>query len=215
MAIRIILADDHKIVRESFRALLENDPQFEIIADVADGEAAVKAALQLKPDIIVMDMTMPVLSGMEATRQILAELPKTKIIALSMHTHQRAISAMLSAGATAFIPKTSKAKELIKAIHAVSQGESYVTPGLDSPLHTTASKQDTPSDDIPLTTLSSRENQILALIADGYETDEIGRKLGISGKTVASHRQHLMTKLDIDTVAGLTKYAIREGISSI
>jgi DNA-binding NarL/FixJ family response regulator len=215
MAIRIILADDHKIVRESFRALLENVPQFQIVADVADGEAAVKAALELKPDIVVMDMTMPIMSGAEATSQILAKLPKTRIIALSMHTHPRAISAMIKAGATAFIPKTCKAAELVKAIHAVTQGKSYIAPGLEMPSDKTTSKLDAQSSDTPLTTLSHRENQILALIADGYETLDIGKKIGISGKTVASHRKHLMTKLNIGTVAELTKYAIREGISSI
>jgi len=211
MAIRIILADDHKIVRESFRALLENDPQFEIIADVADGETAVKTALELKPDIVVMDMTMPVMSGAEATRQILARLPKTRIIALSMHTHERAISSMLNSGATAFIPKTSKAAELIKAIQAVSQGKTYITPGLKMP----ADKESPSDEDVPLATLSLREHQVLTLIANGCDTLAVAEKLNISGQTVASHRKNIMSKLHIDSVAGLTKYAIREGLSSI
>ena len=215
MAIRIILADDHKIVRESFRALLEKDPEFVVIADVADGEAAVKAARELTPDIVVMDMTMPVMSGMEATRQILTFLPQTRIIALSMHTHHRAIAAMLEAGASAFIPKTCKAAELSKAIRAVAQGKAYHAPGLEMPSPEGAHPPNTAPGDFPLTTLSQRENQILALIADGYDTHTIAKKLGISGKTVASHRNHLMSKLAIETVAGLTKYAIREGISSI
>ncbi len=214
MAIRIILADDHKIVRESFRALLENVPEFEIIADVADGESAVKASLDLKPDIVVMDMTMPVMSGAEATRQILSQLPNTRIISLSMHTHQRAIAAMMNAGATAFIPKTSKAAELINAIRAVAEGKTYVAPDLAPPVKA-SQKQDPQSSDVPLITLSPRENQILALLADGYETHTAGEKLGISEKTVASHREHIMNKLKIDSIAGLTKYAIREGISSI
>jgi len=214
MAIRIILADDHKIVRESFRALLENDKNFEIIADVPDGENAVKTALELKPDIVVMDMTMPVMSGVEATRQILAHLPKTRIIALSMHTHERAIAAMLEAGATAFIPKTSKAAELIKAIHAVSQGKTYITPGLKMPADIESPAENS-DDDIPLATLSLREHQVLALIANGSDTLTVAEKLGISGQTVASHRKNIMSKLHIDSVAGLTKYAIREGLSSI
>jgi len=215
MAIKIILADDHKIVRESFRALLENVPKFKIVADVADGESAIKAALEFNPDIVVMDMTMPVMSGAEATRQILKQRPKTRIIALSMHTHEQAISTMMKAGATAFIPKTSKAAELIKAIQAVIKGKPYVAPGLEMPANPTISKHDPHSGDTPLATLSQRENQILSLIADGYETHAIGEKLGITGKTVASHRHHIMKKLNIDSVSGLTKYAIREGISSI
>lgn len=215
MPIRIILADDHKIVRESFRALLENEPAFKIIADVADGEAAVRATLELKPDIVVMDMTMPIMSGVEATRQIKAQLPNTRVISLSMHTHQRAISAMLKAGATAFISKTSKASELIKAIQAVMQDQAYNSPVSDKPGDTGPISQTQHFDDVPLAALSQRELQVLALIADGYETQAIADKLVISGKTVAAHRNHIMAKLKIETVAGLTKYAIREGISSI
>jgi len=215
MAIRIILADDHQIVRESFRALFENEPQCSIIADVADGAAAVKAALELKPDIVIMDMTMPILSGVEATQQILDQLPDTRIIALSMHTHPKAIAHMMKAGAVAFIPKTCKAKELIKAVLAVAQGKPYLAPVLENTVKPTSTKNETPLDDIPLAVLSPRENQILALIADGYETEAIANKIRISGKTVATHREHIMTKLKIDSVSGLTKYAIREGLSSI
>jgi DNA-binding NarL/FixJ family response regulator len=215
MAIRIILADDHKIVRESFRALLANDPQFEVVADVGDGESAVKTTLEHKPDIVVMDMTMPIVSGEEATRQILAVLPNTRIIALSMHTHPRAISSMLKAGAKAFIPKTSKAAELIQAIRAISQGETYIAPGLAIPADSMPSEQESPPADVSLTALSAREHQILTLIADGCDTHKIAAKLELSKKTVATHRTHTMKKLNIHTIAGLTKYAIREGISSI
>ncbi len=215
MAIRIILADDHKIVRESFRALLENEPRYQIIADVADGESAVKAAVELKPEIVVMDMTMPIMSGVEATRQILAQLPETRIIGLSMHTHPRAISAMFQAGATAFISKTSKAAELIKAIEAVLNGRLYIAKGLKMPVEASTISQPPHSGDVPVLHLSQREGQILAMIADGYETEIAGEKLGISGKTVAAHRNNIMKKLKIDSVAGLTKYAIREGITSL
>lgn len=215
MALRIILADDHKIVRESFRALLENDPRYEIVADVADGEAAVKATLELRPDIIVMDITMPIMSGVEATRQILARLPQTRIIALSMHTHQRVIASMLKAGASAFIPKTCKAAELIKAIKAVMKGESYVTPAHERPIDRSPATQTKTANDIPLATLSRREHQIITLIADGYSTSAIAGKLGLSDPTVATHRANIMNKLKIETIAGLTKYAIREGLSSI
>jgi len=151
----------------------------------------------------------------EATRQILAHLPKTRIIALSMHTHERAIAAMLEAGATAFIPKTSKAAELIKAIHAVSQGKTYITPGLKMPADIESPTENSDDDDIPLASLSLREHQVLALIANGYDTLAVAEKLNISGQTVASHRKNIMSKLHIDSVAGLTKYAIREGLSSI
>lgn len=215
MATRILLADDHKIVRESFRALLENDSRFEIIADVADGEAAVKATLELKPDIVVMDMTMPIMNGADAARQILKHLPKTRIIALSMHTHPQAISAMLKAGASAFLPKTSKAAELIKAIEAVTKGESYNSPDVEMPSSNASTSSKASSGDVPLIALSQREHQVLTLIANGYDTHAVAKKIGIAGITVATHRKHIMKKLDINTIAGLTKYAIREGLSSI
>ncbi len=215
MAIRIILADDHKIVRESFRALLSKNPKFEIVADVGDGESAVSTTLELHPDIVVMDMSMPIVSGEEATRQILSILPDTRIIALSMHTHPRVIAAMLRAGAKAFIPKTSKAAELITAIQAVTRGETYIAAGLEAPPDIEALSPESPPPDILPSALSQREHQLLSLLADGCDSQKIADKLKISVKTVSSHRKNTMKKLNIYTVAGLTKYAIREGISSI
>lgn len=215
MALRILLADDHQIVRESFRALLGNDPCYEIVADVADGEAAVKTALALKPDIIVMDITMPIMSGIEATRQIVAKLPGIKVIALSMHSHQKVIDAMVEAGASAFIPKSCKAAELIKAIQAVMKGEPYITGGRPSSAAGNRPSRAGSDNDMPLNTLSQREHQILTLIADGYCTSAIAQKLKISDPTVATHRSSIMRKLKIESIAGLTKYAIREGLSSI
>ncbi|MEI6564133.1 MAG: response regulator transcription factor [bacterium] len=216
MALRIVIADDHKIVRESFRALLESDSQFEVIADVSDGEIAVTTVLSLKPDIVVMDMTMPNLNGVEATRQILKQLPDTRIIALSMHSHPRFVLAMLRAGAAAYILKTSKAQELIKAIRTVAKGKSYISEGLEMRPEDSASHDiPSPECDVPLAKLSSRERQVLTLIADGYDSHAIGSKLGVANKTVSTHREHIMSKLHINNIAGLTKYAVREGLSSI
>lgn len=213
MPIRVILADDHQIVRESFRALLSAEPDVTVIADVEDGEAAVKTALALKPDVIVMDMTMPNLNGIEATRQIKSSLPGVKIIALSMHTHHRLVRSMLDAGAAAYILKTCKASELIKALRIVMKGDTYVSPDIKIAPTGTSGPASTP----PLTSLaflSDRERQVLALIADGHETEAIAKKLKMAEKTVASHRRNLMGKLKINTIAELTKFAIREGLIS-
>jgi len=209
-----MLADDHKIVRESFRALLEADPNFKVVADVGDGEEAVRVALDLKPDVIVMDITMPNLDGPGATRRILHQLPKTKIIALSMHTHHQFVSIMLTAGVSGYVLKSCQAKELIAAIRLVAAGKTYFSPGIkvkpsisSSPLKGMVGT--------PLSRLSDREREVLKLFADGFETREIAHKLEMSEKTVATHREHIMDKLGITTIAGLTKYAIREGLSTI
>ena len=214
MAVRIMLADDHKIVRESFRALLEVEPSFQVVGDVGDGMEAVRVALELKPDVIVMDITMPNLNGPGATSRILSQLPNTRIIALSMHTHHQFVSSMLTAGVSGYVLKSCKAKELITAIRMVASGKTYFSAGINvdaahpvKPLQTAS----TP----PLSRLSDREREVLKLLADGHETREIALALIMSEKTVATHRQHIMEKLGIATIAGLTKYAIREGISTI
>lgn len=208
-----MLADDHKIVRESFRALLEADTNFEVVADVADGEAAVRTALELKPDVIVMDMTMPNLDGSGATRRILAQLPGTKIIALSMHTHHQFINSMLSAGASGYILKTCKSRELISAILMVAAGKTYLSPEIKLPAHSNQPGRKLGGG--PIDVLTPREREVLKLIADGYETNEIANRLAMADKTVASHREHIMEKLGASSIAALTKIAIREGLSSI
>ena len=215
MAIRIMLADDHKIVRESFRALLEVESSFKVVADVGDGEEAVRMALELKPDIIVMDITMPNLDGPGATRRILAQLPKTRIIALSMHTHHQFVSIMLNAGASGYILKSCQAKELIAAIRLVAAGKSYFSPGVKVPATASPEVQKEATLGISLSRLSDREREVLKLFADGFETREIAKKLSMAEKTVATHREHIMGKLGISNIAGLTKYAIREGLTTI
>lgn len=211
MELRIMLADDHKIVRESFRALLEAETQFQVVADVGDGEEAVATALKLKPDIIVMDMTMPNLDGTGATQRILAQLPKTRIIALSMHSHHQFVTGMLNAGAAGYILKTCKARELIAAIRMVAAGKTYVSPEIKLASPRKPIIEDTSTS--PLSSLSDREREVLKMIADGYETSEIATRLQMAEKTVASHREHIMKKMGVANIAGLTKIAIKEGLS--
>lgn len=205
-----MLADDHKIVRESFRALLEAETEFEVVADVGDGEEAVATALRLKPDIIVMDMTMPNLDGTGATQRILAQLPKTRIIALSMHSHHQFVTGMLNAGAAGYILKTCKARELIAAIRMIAAGKTYISPEIKLSAPRQPVNQGPES---PLASLSDREREVLKMIADGHETNEIATRLQMAEKTVASHREHIMKKMNVSNIAGLTKIAIKEGLS--
>ncbi|MEI8120924.1 MAG: response regulator transcription factor [bacterium] len=214
MPIRIMLADDHKIVRESFRSLLEVDPEFEVVADVGDGMEAVRVALEFKPDVIVMDITMPNLDGPGATRRILSQVPKTRIIALSMHTHHQFVSLMLDAGVSGYVLKSSKARELITAIRMVAGGKTYFSPGITVPSETRRQLQ-TMAADTSFSCLSDREREVLKLLADGFDTNGIAVKLQVAEKTVSTHREHIMRKLGIFNIAGLTKYAIREGLATL
>lgn len=213
MPVNIMLADDHKIVRESFRALLEAEPSYKVVADVGDGVEAVRTALELKPDVIVMDITMPNLDGPGATRRILSQLPHTRIVGLSMHSHHQFVSMMINAGASGYVLKSCQAKELIAAIRLVAAGKNYFSPGIK--VSTAPSPGAKPGVQQALARLSEREREVLKLFADGFETREIAQKLDMSDKTVATHREHIMLKLGISNMAGLTKFAIREGLSTI
>ncbi|MEI8352238.1 MAG: response regulator transcription factor, partial [bacterium] len=205
VAVRVMLADDHKIVRESFRALLEAEPSFQVVADVGDGQECVRAALELKPDVIVMDITMPNLDGPSATRRILSQLPQTRVIALSMHTHHRFVSIMLDAGASGYILKSCHAKELIAAIRLTASGKSYYSPGIRPTAPSPPPYRGAPVS--PVVILSDREREVLKFFTDGLETREIAQALEMSEKTVSTHREHIMQKLGINNMAGLTKYA--------
>ena len=211
----VILADDHQIIREGLRRLLEQEKNLEVVAEAEDGRVAVELAKKLSPDLVVMDIGMPELNGVEATRQITADGGNTKVIALSMHSQAQFVGRMLEAGASGYLLKDCAAEELVKAIRVVlanriylSQAiagvvvEDYISCRRASVNHSTG------------TDLTTREREVLQLIAEGNSTKEIAASLHVSVKTVETHRQHVMEKLDIHNIAGLTKYAIREGITS-
>ena len=193
-AVRVMLADDHKIVRESFRALLEAEPSFQVVADVGDGQECVRAALELKPDVIVMDITMPNLDGPSATRRILSQLPKTRVIALSMHTHHQFVSLMLDAGASGYVLKSCHAKELVAAIRLSASGKSYFSPGIKPTTPSPTALRGVPAM-VPAANLSDREREVLKLFADGLETREIAGALDMAEKTVSTHREHIICLL--------------------
>lgn len=215
MKVRVILADDHKIMREGIHALLENEPDIEVIGEADGGETAVRMAIERRPDVLLMDVTMPDLNGIEATRRILASRPEIKIIALSMHSDRRYVREMLEAGAAGYLLKDDAYDELKKALYAVSQNQTYISPALETPVKEHAADSMEAKQEKPAVMLSSREYEIVKLIAEGENTHHIARSLHISEKTVAAHRSRIMHKLKVKSVAELTKYAIREGLTCL
>ena len=215
MAIKILLADDHKITRQGLRSLLEKQSDMAVVAEAEDGRTAVQMVEKLSPDVVIMDVSMPDLNGIEATRQIISRNSKVKIIALSMHSDRLFVSEMLKSGACGYLLKDCAFEELARAIRAVVDGKTYLSPAIsgvvvDDYLHR-LSKNDSPNGQI----LTNREREVLQLLAEGKSTKQIALKLHISVKTVETHRRQMMDKLDIHTVAELTKYAIRKGLTSL
>ncbi len=215
MSIRVIIADDHQIVRDGLRTLLEKQPEFEVVAETENGRATVYLAKKLFPDVIVMDIAMPDLNGIEATRQIIMEQPDTKIVALSMHSDKRFVSEMLKAGASAYLLKDCAFEELVTAIRTVMSNKVYLSPGIAGVVIENYLRQAHKTDSSVFSVLSDREREVLQLMAEGRTTKEIATHLNVSIKTVETHRMNIMTKLDIHSIAELTKYAIREGLTSL
>jgi len=215
MSIRIILADDHKITRQGLRSLIDENDDMEVIAEAENGRDAVDLARQLKPDVVIMDVSMPDLNGVEATRQIVQDNPQMKIIALSMHSDTLFVSEMLKSGASGYLLKDCAFEELEQAIRTVTESKAYLSPSIsgiivEDYLHR-LSKADLSTSEV----LTDREREVLQLIAEGQSTKQIALKLHISAKTVETHRRQIMNKLDMHTVAELTKYAIRKGLTAL
>ncbi len=216
MEITILLADDHEIVRDGFRGLLSRRADMHVVAEASNGREAVEQVAEHQPDVAIMDVSMPELNGVEATRQIVRDHPQTRVLGLSMHPASRIVKEMLRAGATGYIVKTCHAEELVEAVRAVSEGKTYLSPEIagtvvNDLLKETAGEQ-APREDTPL---SERERQVLQLLAEGKTTKEMAAVLHVTPKTVETHRYSLMKKLDIHSVAGLTKYAVREGLTPL
>ena len=209
----IVLADDHTILREGLRALLTADPSFEIVGEARDGREAVRCVEKLGPDLLLMDLSMPRMSGMDAIREIKKRYPETKIIALTVHKTEEYLLTTLQAGADGFVLKDATHDELIMAIKNVMGGKSYLSPGvsekvIEGYLDGKKSTQSLTSWE----SLSQREREVLKLIAEGYKNKEIAGDLCISLKTVEKHRANLMKKLDLHNAAALTVYAMEKGL---
>jgi len=210
--ITILLAEDHMIVREGFRQMIELEPGLKVVGEAKDGRQAVALAQKLRPDIVLMDIAMPLLNGLEATRQVLKAVPATKIIILSAHSDDAYVQTAVAAGAMGFLLKQSSSHAVCEAIRAVQQGKTFFSPAIARHLdhQKSRSRQDTGKS--AATKLTSREMEVLQLIAEGKANKETASELGISMKTVEKHREHLMEKLDIHDTAGITRYAISAGI---
>jgi DNA-binding NarL/FixJ family response regulator len=209
------LADDHKITRQGLRSLLDEQPDMEVVAEAEEGRSVVRLARELSPDVVIMDVTMPDLNGIEATRQIVGQSGNVRIIALSMHSDTLFVTEMLRSGASGYLLKDCAFEELSRAIQTVVEGKTYLSPSIsgvvvDDYLHR-LTKADFSGSDV----LTEREREVLQLLAEGKSTKQIALKLHISTKTVETHRRQIMNKLDIHTVAELTKYAIRKGLTSL
>ena len=212
---RVLVADDHTIVRQGLRAILESEPDIEVIGEAADGYEAVKKAAALSPDVVVMDVSMPRLNGLEATSRIVRESTKTQVVALTMHSSEEYVYSCLKAGAKGYLLKESASSDLVQAIRVLRAGGTYLHPSISVQVVSEYLKRPDPRTRGRATDgLTSREREVLQLISEGHTNREIATLLTLSVKTVEAHRTRIMEKLKIHNVAGLTRYAISRGITT-
>lgn len=215
MKIRLLLADDHKLFRDGLRSMLEGHKGIEIIAEASEGIAVTKLAAELHPDMILMDVSMPDLNGIEATRKISADHPAIKIIMLSMHSDRRYIIEALRSGACGYLLKDSAFEEVLAAIRDCMKGKIYLSSKIADIVINDYISLARNTDSSAFAVLSAREREVLQLLAEGKSTKEIASQLKVSAKTIESHRKQVMDKLNLHSVAELTKYAIREGLTQL
>jgi DNA-binding NarL/FixJ family response regulator len=219
--IRVVLADDHRIVRDGLRSLLGHEADMEVVGMASDGLQAVRLARELQPDVLVTDVAMPGLNGLEAIRRIHGEQPAVRLLCLSMHDDSRMVLAVLNAGASGYVLKDSSSEELATAIRKVVARKVYVSPDLMDVvvegLRQQQGKRGQPEaePDEASVALTPRERELVQLLSEGYSSNDVAERMHVSIKTVATHREHVMRKLRVGSVAELTRYALREGLSSL
>ncbi len=211
----ILLVDDHQMMRDGLRAVLERESDLHVSGEAADGRTALELCSTLHPDVVVMDIGMPGLNGIEATRQVTTHHPRTRVVALSMNADRRYVHAMFEAGAWAYLVKSSASEELIRAIRAVSHDEKYVSPTVASAVLDAFVVGPKSTQRDPRSELSPREREVLQLLAEGMTSKEIAAKLDLAVSTIETHRKQIMAKLELRSVAELTKFAIRTGITTL
>lgn len=211
--VKLLVADDHKIFRQGIKKLLEEEPDLQVVGEAADGREAVKKATELKPDVILMDIAMANLNGLEATKQIKKVLPDVKVIMLTMHKNEEYVLHSFQVGASGYILKEGAVEELVTAIRSIHQDKSVLSPAISKTLiDAYLRKMETGKTETPFDLLTDREREVLQLIAEGYTNREVAKSLFISVKTVEAHRAHIMQKLNIHEIARLVKYAIQKGL---
>ena len=214
MSIKILLVDDHKIMRDGLRSLLGSQPGMQVIAEAVNGREAMRLALDKRPDVVIMDIDMPDLGGIETTRQMCAALPEVKVIGLSIHSEKHYVVNMLRAGASGFLSKDCPFDELAQAIKTVVANRTYLSPKIAEAMIEDYMRGVPLTESSAFSVLTPREREVLQLIAEGWSTKEIASHLNVSAKTVDTHRRQIMDKLELHSIADLTKYAIQEGLTS-
>lgn len=209
--VSIVVADDHKIVREGLIRLLEVRQDFTVVGEASDGEEAVALVMEKQPDVVLMDINMPKLSGIDATRQLEKAGCRSKILVLSMHENRAYVEEVLRAGASGYVVKNSASKDVYAAIDAVHSGASYLSPAITQQIVDAIARPED-SGEPRISMLTEREREVLELITEGLSSKEIASDLGVSLRTIDSHRSNLMEKLDIHKVSGLVRFAIRAGL---
>lgn len=214
--IRVILAEDHAVVRAGLRALLDQSERIKVVAEAEDGNEAFNLAATLRPNVVVMDISMPNLNGIEATRRIKEKYPEIKIVILTVHANEAYIFQALSAGAEGYLVKQTAPEDLVSAVEAAAQGEAFLSPLISKSVMENYLRHSEDADDLDsLNSLTRREREVLQLIAEGLTSKQIGKQLFVSQKTIRTHRANMMSKLDIHSTAALTLYALRKGLISL
>ena len=215
MRTRVLLVDDHELMRQGLRSILEGEEGVEVVGEAVSGREAVELARSLRPDVVVMDVAMKDLNGIEATRQIRAECPAVQVVALSSHSDPRYVAAILEAGARGYVLKADAYDDLRKALHAAHHGKSYLSPDVTAAVIDASRRGSRSAAGSPLALIAPREREVLQLLAEGLSSPEIGRRLHLATSTIETHRRNLMSKLGLHSVAELTKFAIREGLTPL
>jgi two-component system response regulator NreC len=209
--ISVLLADDHTLVRQGLRSMLATSPVIDIVGEASDGREAVAKAVELRPDVVIMDLAMPLLNGADATRQIRKQLPRTRVLILSMHSDDEYVFQVLTAGAAGYLIKDAELSDLLAAIQAIHEGHSYLSPAI-SRVVLDDYVQRAESTEAGANPLTDREREVLQLIAEGHSNKQVAVMLALSIRTVESHRRAIMEKLNLHDTASLTRYAMRKGL---
>jgi DNA-binding NarL/FixJ family response regulator len=215
MSIRLLLAEDHRIVREGLAALLLREPDLDLVGEAADGTELLKLARELRPDLVITELSMPGLNGMEAMRRIRAEVANVQSHCLSVHDEKQLVAAVIDAGAAGYLLKDCAFAELVRAVRAAVAGQVYLSPAIAGIVVEGYRAKRADAVESAFSQLTAKEREIVQLLAEGHSTKEIAARLSVSSKTVGTHREHIMGKLQLHSIAQLTRYAIREGLTSL